>query len=332
MMKTSITSTFRKIDKYLGLLILLVLFLLLSGCDRKDSATPKIVEGQKNEQNNPNVPADSNKEPIPTEVETEAVSADVLPILDENGTTMDTRIHTPAGFTRIPSNDKELTGFLRSLKLKKSGSKVQLYNGKNKDYQEGHAAIFDLEIGDKDLQQCADSVIRIYAEYYWSIGAYDKIAFHLTNGFLMNYTKWRDGYRIKVNGNNVSWSKIETYDNSYEQFRKYLNSVFTYAGTLSLSKECKPVTLEEMLPGDMFLMGGSPGHCVLVVDIAENMNGNRCYLLAQGYMPAQDFHILKNPLHPEDPWYYSSEITYPLETPQWTFEKDSLVRWRNFKL
>jgi poly-gamma-glutamate synthesis protein (capsule biosynthesis protein) len=108
--------------------------------------------------------------------------------------------------------------------------------------------------------------------------------------------------------------------------------VFVYAGTLSLSEECEEITMDELLPGDMFLQGGSPGHCILIVDIAQDEEGNRCFLLAQGYMPAQDFHVLENPLHPEDPWYYTSEIDYPLSTPSWQFDEGSLVRWGNFPL
>lgn len=325
MINTLIKLAALKNNRYI-LMISMMLLLFVAGCTgSKPNSSLKTEPNNRIAAVSPST--DSTNHPS---ADTEAISKKVLPLINESGTTMGTRIQAPTGFTRIPSTAKELTGFLRGLKLKKAGSKVLLYNGNPKNYQDGHAAIFDLDVGDKDLQQCADSVIRIYAEYYWSIKAFDQIKFHLTNGFLMSYTKWRDGYRIIVNGNNVKWSKTRTYDASYEEFRKYLNTVFMFAGTMSLSQECKPVSIDEMLPGDIFLKGGSPGHCVLVVDAAQDKGGNRCFLLAQGFMPAQDFHILKNPLHPKDPWYYASEITYPLETPQWTFEKGSLVRWGNF--
>lgn len=259
----------------------------------------------------------------------EAVSSQ-LTVINPDGMTLLERINPPKGYKRPESSQDELTGFIRSLPLKKADSPVLLYNGDKKAYQDGHAAVFDLDVGDRDLQQCADSVMRIYAEYFWSIGAYDKIAFHLTNGFLMEYSKWRDGNRLVVDGSNTGWSKKSGYDDSYENFRKYLNMVYTYAGTISLSKECKPISIEELLPGDIFIYAGSPGHCVLVADVAVNENGDKCFLLAQGFMPAQDFHILKNPLHPEDPWYYASEIQYPLQTPQWSFNEGSLMRWQGF--
>ena len=264
-----------------------------------------------------------------TDASRETLSAN-QPIINPEGKTLIERINPPKGYTRADSSQDELTGFIRSLPLKKAGSPVLLYNGEQKSYQDGHVAVFDIDTGDRDLQQCADSVMRIYAEYFWSIGAYDRIAFHLTNGFLMEYSKWRDGNRLVVDGNKTSWSKKANYDDSYESFRKYLNTVFTYAGTISLYGESKKIALEELLPGDIFIYAGSPGHCVLVVDLALDDKGNKCFLLAQGYMPAQDFHILKNPLHPEDPWYYTNELQYPLQTPQWSFDEGSLMRWKGF--
>jgi len=272
---------------------------------------------------------DKNAASVPDESKQAGLS-EVFSIINPDGTNLAQRINTPKGYKRLEAQEGDFSGFIRKLPLKEAGSPVLLYDGKAKGYQDGHVAVFDIDVGNRDLQQCADSIIRIYAEYYWSVGAYDKIAFHLTNGFLMEYTKWRDGYRLVVDGNNTSWSKKANYDDSYDNFRKYLNMVYTYAGTISLSKECNPISLEEILPGDMFIYAGSPGHCVLVVDAAVDAEGNKCFLLAQGYMPAQDFHILKNPLHPDDPWYYTSEIKYPLQTPQWSFEEGSLARWHDF--
>jgi len=40
------------------------------------------------------------------------------------------------------------------------------------------------------------------------------------------------------------------------------------------------------------IRAGSPGHAMLVVDVAEDERGRRIYLLAQSYMPAQDIHIV----------------------------------------
>lgn len=102
--------------------------------------------------------------------------------------------------------------------------------------------------------------------------------------------------------------------------------VFSYAGTMSMESEARSIDIDEIKAGDVFLQGGSPGHVVMILDICENENGEKAFLLAQGYMPAQEFHILKNPKHSEDPWYYADEVTYPFITPEYRFDEGSLKR------
>lgn len=136
------------------------------------------------------------------------------------------------------------------------------------------------------------------------------------------------GYRIVIDGNETRWVKKTGYSNDYKDFRKYLDIVFAYAGSLSLSKELKNVELEDMKIGDVFIQGGSPGHCVIVVDMAENkVTGEKLFMLAQSYMPAQDIHILKNLQNREfSPWY-SLNFGEKLITPEWIFGKDDLKRF-----
>ena len=246
--------------------------------------------------------------------------------IDAAGQTLEKRILAPAGYERTEADEGSMTEFLRKYPVKEDDSPVLLYNGNEKGNQKAHIAVFKLPIEDADLQQCADSVMRMYAEYFWATGQYERIAFHFTNGFLAEYSKWREGYRILVNGNDVSWTKSAEYDDSYETFVKYMRIVFSYAGTLSMEQESGSIAEAEMEPGDVFLLGGSPGHVVMVVDVCENEQGEKAFLLAQGYMPAQEFHVLKNPTHAYDPWYYESEITYPLQTPEYIFTEGSLNR------
>lgn len=246
--------------------------------------------------------------------------------INAEGTTLETRILPPEGFTRVDRTEGSFGAFVREFAMKEDGAKVFLYDGSEKYDQSAHVAVFDLSLENRDLQQCADSVMRMYGEYYWHTGEYEKIAFHFTNGFLAEYTKWRDGYRIVVEGNDVSWSKTKSYDDSYECFLSYMRIVFSYAGTLSMESEATSIAAKELQIGDVFLSGGSPGHVVMVVDVCENENGEKAFLLAQGYMPAQEFHVLKNPKSECDPWYYETDIAYPFRTPQYTFYEGSLKR------
>ncbi|WP_315824356.1 DUF4846 domain-containing protein [Paraflavitalea speifideaquila] len=75
------------------------------------------------------------------------------------------------------------------------------------------------------------------------------------------------------------------------------------------------------------IKGGSPGHAVMVMDVAINKAGEKIYLLAQSYMPAQSIHILKNPMDQTlNPWYKAGNEPI-IETPEWTFTQQQLRRW-----
>lgn len=254
-----------------------------------------------------------------------AVVAEEGEIFNKKGMTLQTRVNPPEGYERVEEKKGSLGAFLRDYKLKKAGAKVKLYNGKNKKNQDAHAAVFKLPLEKEDLQQCADSVLRVYAEYFWDTQQYDKISFQFANGFQAEYIKWREGFRIQV-AQRTFWVDGGEYNDTYENFKRYLRMVFAYSSSLSLERESKKVKLTNIKTGDIFIKGGSPGHVVMVVDMCENADGRRAFLLAQGYMPAQQFQLLKNPAHEEDPWYYVDELRYPIETPEYTFTKGSLRR------
>ena len=57
----------------------------------------------------------------------------------------------------------------------------------------------------------------------------------------MSWNDYKNGVRAFVNGNSVSFRKTENFDDSYENFRKYLDLIFNYAGTISLNKESNKV-------------------------------------------------------------------------------------------
>ncbi len=106
-----------------------------------------------------------------------------------------------------------------------------------------------------------------------------------------------------------------------------MDMVFAYAGTISLAQELKPVAIEDMRIGDVFIQA-SPCHCVIVVDMAQNTEtGEKLFMIAQSYMPAQDIQILKN-YNDESisPWY-SVDFGDVLNTPEWKFNKGDLKRF-----
>jgi hypothetical protein len=246
--------------------------------------------------------------------------------VNEKGITLQSRFNPPNGFHRKPVDEKSFAKYLRNLHLKPAGAKVRYYNG-NEKHKDVYDAVVDMPISNNDLQQCADAVMRLRGEYFYSIKAYDQITFTLTNGFKVDYTEWIKGKRVIVHGNKTTWSKIAKPSNTYKDFRNYMEFVFMYAGTLSLSKTLHSKNIKNITIGDVFILGGSPGHAVIVVDIAENQKGEKVFLLAQSYMPAQETQILKNYNDEKiSPWY-SANIIEHLYTPEWTFDANELKTW-----
>lgn len=234
-------------------------------------------------------------------------------------------IPLPAQFKRIKAKPGSFADWLRHIELKKDNT-VYLYNGAKKQNQQAQFAVLDISIGKRDLQQCADAVMRLYAEWRYSRKQYEKIVFTATDGSPMDYASWRKGYRFVLKRDRLQKVKATGVSDSRAAFDDYLQTVFTFAGTLSLSRQMIPVpNLAEIRAGDVFLKGGSPGHAVIVMDLAVNPAGEKRFLLAQSYMPAQSIHILKNP-KAKTPWY-SNQFPNELVTPEWVFASNSLYRW-----
>lgn len=246
-------------------------------------------------------------------------------IIDSSATTIQTRFSPPDGFVR--QKQTGFSNYLRHLPLKSTAAKVHYYNGQEKS-NNVYAAVIDIDVGTRDLQQCADAIMRLRAEYLYSIKDYHKIHFNFTNGFRCNYSEWMKGKRILVNGNKVTWVQKHQPSNNYKDFRNYLTIIFSYAGTLSLDKELKPVSIEDLQIGDVFIQGGSPGHAIIVVDVAiSRVTNEKVFLLVQSYMPAQDIHVLKNFANKDNNPWYSIPKNGVLNTPEWTFETGDLKRF-----
>jgi len=233
-------------------------------------------------------------------------------------------IATPKNFIRKAVEEKSFESYLRNLKLKPKGELVAYYNGTFKRNNNVYAYAVDQEIGKKDLHQCADAIMRLKADYHWDRKEYDKIHFNLTNGFNVPYKKWMNGQRVIVKGNKTFWNNGNTYSNTYTDFWKYLEFIFTYAGTASLEKELSPKSLNEAVAGDVFIQGGHPGHAILILDEALHPDTNeKIFLLGQSYMPAQQMQVLINPNDRSlSPWYRLN--TERIITPEWTFSQNDL--------
>jgi len=237
-------------------------------------------------------------------------------------------ITLPHGYQRIPVESCSFAAWLRNLPLKKDGALVHLYDNTLKNNQSIHEAVINLDVGNRDLQQCADAVMRLRGEYLFSQHHFRKIHFKYTNGENISFSTWMKGNFPKVIGDKVQWVSNPANDNSYGSFRRYMDNIFMYAGSASLSGELISIPFQNMHIGDVLIIGGHPGHAVIVLDMAVNIRtGEKIFIIAQSFMPAQEMHILKNLSNNQlSPWY-SLKRSNKINTPEWTFDQSDLKRF-----
>jgi hypothetical protein len=209
------------------------------------------------------------------------------------------RFAPPPGASRVAVEPGSFAEWLRGLPLLPPGSEVHLFDGRPKPRQDVHAAVVDLDVGRRDLQQCADAIMRLRAEYLFAAGRGHEIRFHPDPG------------RMAV----LAW----TGGRDRATFARYLVRVFAEAGTASLAAEMAPLLRDPLQAGDVLIQGGYPGHAVLVLDVAAGPHGQRYVLLGQSYMPAQQFHVLRNHGDPKlSPWYEAALLDAAgLQTAEW---------------
>lgn len=234
-------------------------------------------------------------------------------LIDSTQNTVEKRFLPVDGFTRKEADKNSFAFYLRNLPLKKIDAEVTYYNGAKKSNNDVYVSVVDQEIDPVDLQQCADAVMRLRGEWLFAQKRFNDIHFNFLS-----------------DGKPHFFSEFAKGDYSYKNFRKYMKYIFSYANTGSLRDELVPVeNIIDIQPGDVFVQKKTPyGHAVIVVDVIENKQGAKKYLLAQSYMPAQETQILLNPNESDfSPWYSVSDRS--IITPEWRFEPKDLRRFKD---
>ncbi|MEM6719635.1 MAG: DUF4846 domain-containing protein [Bacteroidota bacterium] len=234
-------------------------------------------------------------------------------VINPKGKTIQERFNTPKDYERVPLDKSHFGSYLRKLPLKPFNSKVKYYDGREKYNNNVYISVVDMEIGTRDLQQCADAVMRLRGEFLFEQKRLQDIHFTFVSDGKPRYFK-----------------KYAKGDHSYKKFRRYMNYIFAYANTASLRKELAKVpNIQDVQVGDVFIQQGNPfGHAVIVVDVAKNAQGKKIFIIAQSYMPAQETQILVNNQNTElSPWYVAKKGT--LNTPEWTFDSSDLRRFKD---
>jgi hypothetical protein len=228
-------------------------------------------------------------------------------IVDSSKSTIIGRFTAPEGFTITTSEKTTFGNYLQNLPLKPMGTEVKYYDGGTKPNNDIYCSVVDMDIDPVDLQQCADAVMRLRGEHLFEQKRFDEIKFNfLSDGKPRYFNDYANG------------------DYSYSKFRKYMKYIFSYANTGSMCNELKSRPFSEMQIGDVFVQKGRPyGHAVIVVNMATDTLGNKAFMIAQSYMPAQETQILLNPKVEENsPWY--TLAPGEISTPEWIFNSTDL--------
>lgn len=230
----------------------------------------------------------------------------------------------PPGYVRVAAADGSWGAWLRALRV--APGPVLAWDGAVVHPADDPrvAAVVTLDLIGDDLQQCADTAIRLHAEWLWDSGRADEAAYAFTSGDLSRWSAWKAGYRPQIAGNKVSFVKSAAASADRASWRAWLASVFTYAGTRSLDATLKPVSQADARAGDVFVQGGGPGHAVVLLDVAQDGAGRRVALIGQGFMPAQSLQVLRDT--DGDAWF--SLDGAQVQTPFWAaFAWDDLRRF-----
>lgn len=232
--------------------------------------------------------------PEPVALDVHPWFAELAPAATPATVSLATRFPTPAGHTRIAAAPGSFAAFLRTLPVRLDRATVHDFRGRETWRA---AAVIALDVGSKDLQQCADTLIRLHAEWLWSRGRIDALAYHFTSGDHSRFVDYVAGHRLAVEGSRVVTLETKPVSADRRALRTWLEQVYMYAGTRSLALDSEAIPLDQPIaPGDLLLRPGSPGHVVMILDVAQDGEGNALALIGEGSMPAQELHVLPGPI------------------------------------
>ncbi len=256
--------------------------------------------------------------PVATPAAASAPASAAYPWHPRSTDRLDLRLSPPRGFARVAVEGGGFGAFLRALPLLPAGTPVVDYGGRvvREGGDPSIAAVVDIDVGASDLQQCADAVVRMNAEWHYGRGDRD-VSYRVSSGVALGYAQYLAGSRAFAHGNELLVQPAAArLADDHRAFRRYLDEVFTWLNTSSLDRDGAPAAFADVRPGDFFVMSGRPfGHAVLVLDVATSAAGAVALLLGQSYMPAQSFQVLSSSSH--GAWFVVEPGATEVATPFW---------------
>ena len=228
-------------------------------------------------------------------------------LLGASAETLEAAYPVPSGFVR--KSDSAFGQWLRTRSVADPNVPILTYDGR----VVGHKGrVIALEMVSGDRQQCADSIIRLRAE--WELESGHLPSFHATSGDPMPWKRFVQGEKPYEKDGRIAWKQ-----GSSKRWEDYLSRVFIWAGTASLAAYDTEAALNPTA-GDVMVQGGFPGHAILLLDVVER-GDERLVLVGEGYMPAQNFHVEHGPV---DGWWRWKD---GVSLNHWRLKADTLRRF-----
>lgn len=220
------------------------------------------------------------------------------------------KFDTPPNFERN-KNYSDFGKWLNDISLKSNNTPVYTFDGQRKPNPNIYVGVLDLEQPKKNIQFNANAIISLRLEYFYRSKKYNEI-----------------DKLAKISTVPIPYTKYVKGDYSYSKYFEYLQYYLENINSNTISELLKPIIFKDLQVGDVFFQKGSiKCHAAIVMDLAEDELGNKLYILAQGYYPSQDLHIITNPSNDLiSPWYISKEGV--LLTPEWRFSSSDLMRFK----
>lgn len=238
--------------------------------------------------------------------------------------TIGTRFNPPAGYKRVPVANDTFGKYLRDFELREYTTKPLAYDTAAKTLANNDSApavsVLDMDLINKsNLQESANSVIRLYAEFLYEKGRFDDIAFNLltTPAFRLDFRTWSEGGRLIEEGNSITWCKehgdhckhrdVDT-GTEYGIFKYYMQNVMLHSNISSLPSNMKSVSMNEVTVGDVIVYADSKVPDI-IVDMAENADGSKLLLIARGGNPASEIFVVRNESNADlNPWHDMNKL------------------------
>jgi len=206
-------------------------------------------------------------------------------------------------FNRITVTAQSFGNWLRQQPLQPVGSPVLDYRGREykKSTDTTVAFVMNIDIRNRRTEQCMDILVRLYSEFLWQSGRMDEANYPLPGGYMLAWPEWRDGWRPFFKGIDVTMKHTAQSDSSFTNFELYLRTVYAESHTQQFYHAYKVIVRDSVAIGDFIVKRGSKSHAVMIVDLAQDNNGNYMALIGHGDTPACQFYLLS--YREDQPWF-----------------------------